>query len=61
MQGHQPVMRQSEQSPILQQAGNIVLKMNEVQPITTVGKYFISVLFYFHFFLLSAYLIFNQI
>lgn len=39
MQGQQPVLRQSDQSPILQQPGNIVIKMNEnIQPITTVGK-----------------------
>lgn len=39
MQGQQPVLRQMDQSPILQQPGNIVIKMNEnIQPITTVGK-----------------------
>lgn len=38
MQGQQPVLRQTDQSPILQ-PGNIVIKMNEnIQPITTVGK-----------------------
>lgn len=40
MQGQQPVLRQTDQSPILQQSGNIVIKMNEnIQPITTVGKF----------------------
>lgn len=39
MQGQQPVLRQTDQSPILQQPG-IVIKMNEnIQPITTVGMY----------------------
>lgn len=38
MQGQQPVLRQTDQSPIL--PGNIVIKMSEtIQPITTVGKY----------------------
>lgn len=40
MQGQQSALRQTDQSPILQQPGNIVIKMNEtIQPITTVGKY----------------------
>lgn len=39
MQGQQTVLRQTDQSPVSQQTGNIVIKMNEtIQPITTVGK-----------------------
>lgn len=40
MQGLQPSNRQADQTAILQQPGNIVIKMNEVQPITTVGELF---------------------
>lgn len=37
MQGQQPVIRQTDQAAILQQPGNIVIKMNEVQVPSTVG------------------------
>lgn len=40
MQGQQPVIRQTDQAAILQQPGNIVIKMNEVQVPSTVGMYF---------------------
>lgn len=38
MQGQQP-LRQTDQAQLLQtQQGNIIIKMNDVTPITSVGK-----------------------
>lgn len=38
MQGQQPV-RQTDQAQLLQQQGNIIIKMNDVAPITSVGMF----------------------
>lgn len=52
MQGQQPTIRQTDQSQILQQQqGNIIIKMNDVTPITSVGEHFLAICYAYLFFL----------